>query len=125
MEGLTRNPQPVLLAHNLHEANARLALLLDSLNPDSPASPNAASPQQMEGLLSELRRAGEWLCQLPNQREPALEQELSDYRKTVARLRDLLPSIHGALLRERMRIEQQRARIASVAEWASRSRQTL
>lgn len=125
MESLMDDQQSESLARHLHEANSRLTLLLNSLMPNSQATPVAASPQQMTELLSELMRTGEWLCLMPSSPEPVLEQELCDYRKTVTRLRDLLPSIHGALLRERMRIEQERARIAVAAEWAIRSRQTL
>ncbi len=55
----------------------------------------------------------------------SLDWELGQYRKNVEQLRTLLPSIHGALLRERARIEQERARVQTAAEWAQRSRQTL
>jgi hypothetical protein len=116
------------LARNLRETNARLGLWLDNLVLEAGgAAPQAraASPQQMAGLLSELMRAGEWLRDLPAARDEAVELELSVYRKHVERLRDLLPSIHGALLRERVRLEQERARVESAAEWARGSRQTL
>lgn len=119
---------PDLIAQNLRDSNSRLTYWLDSLIPDhgqAPAEPRAASPQQMAGLLSELMRAGEWLRAMPAEKDPALEQELSEYRKNVLRLRALLPSIHGALLRERARLEQERARVGAAAEWSRRSRQTL
>jgi len=79
----------------------------------------------MSGLLSELMRAGEWLRELPPDRDSALEQELSAYRRNVERLRDLLPAIHSALLAERARLESERARMTSAAAWARGSRQTL
>lgn len=119
---------PQSLAGNLRETNARLGLWLDSLVVDSAgATPQArpATPQQMAGLLSELMRAGEWLRALPAARDEAVEQELTVYRKNVERLRDLLPSIHGALTRERGRLEQERARVESATQWARGSRQTL
>lgn len=125
---------PHMLAQNLRETNARLALCLDSLimasHPGSASnSPQArpATPQQMSALLSELMRAGEWLRALPNSpdRDAAVEHELSEYRKNVERLRDLLPSIHGALLKERSRLEQERARVETAAQWVRGSRQTL
>jgi hypothetical protein len=112
----------------LHEINGRLHAVLDSLasDPTHPnPSPRAATPQQMAGLLSELMRAGQWLRTLPGDRSPALEQELGAYRKNVERLRAVLPSIHTTLLRERARLEQERARVQSAATWASASRQTL
>ncbi len=115
---------PDLLAQNLHETNSRLGLLLDSLMPDH-AQPRAATPHQMAGLLSELMRAGEWLRGIPPQKDPAVEMELSEYRKNVERLRELLPSIQGALLRERARLEQERLRVKSASAWARSSRQTL
>lgn len=124
------------LARNLRETNARLGFWLDSLVADSPsASPQAraASPQQMAALLSELMRAGAWLRDLPappdqtaNQAaDQAMQQELNQYRKHVERLRDLLPSLHGALMRERVRLEKERSRVESAAEWARSSRQTF
>jgi len=120
-------------ALNFHETNARLAGLLDSLlldrMPPNPAplkaSPRAASAQQMATLLSELMRAGQWLRSLPCEKDAALERELSEYRQQVERLRVLLPSIHQTLLGERARLEHERARVVSAAEWAQRSRQTL
>lgn len=113
---------------NLHETNARLRFWLDSLTPNAgqPAGHTpVASPRHMAGLLSELMRAGQWLRILPGDRDPALEVELSEYRKNVERLHQLMPSIHGALLEERARLEQERARVQVAAEWARRSRQTL
>jgi hypothetical protein len=128
MEGLMALTLSDTLARNLHETNARLSLWLDSLMADSASAspqPRAASPQQMAGLLAELMRAGEWLRSLPAARDEAVELELSEYRKHVERLRNLLPTIHGALLRERGRLEQERARVESAAAWARGSRQTL
>ncbi len=113
---------------NLHEINGRLHAALDSLasDPSHPnPSPRAATPQQMSGLLSQLMLAGQWLRTLPSDRGPALEQELSTYRKNVEHLRTVLPSIHNTLLRERARLEQDRTRMQSAAAWASGSRQTL
>ena len=125
---------PDRLATDLHDTNSRLSFWLDSLNRDrsqkDQTQPDreqtgAATPQQMAGLLSELMRAGEWLRALPREKNPALEQELSVYRKNVERLRELLPSIQQALLAQRARLEQERARVESAAEWARSSRQTL
>lgn len=116
------------LADNLHEINGRLRSVLDSLSCESThssPSPRAATPQQMAGLLSELMRAGQWLRTLPSDRGPALEQELNTYRTNVERLRAVLPSIHSTLLRERARLEQERARVHTAAAWATGSRQTL
>ncbi len=70
-------------------------------------------------------KAGQWLRTLPAEKPPALEAELCAYRKNVEQLRDLLPSIQGALLRERARLEHERARVRSAREWVDRSRQTL
>jgi hypothetical protein len=114
---------PNSLAQNLHESNARLCFWLDSLPPSTQS--RSATPEQMMGLLSELMRAGEWLRDMPRDKDSALELELSEYRRNVERLRALLPSIHSTLLEERARLEQERARVASAEEWAGRSCQTL
>ena len=116
------------LVQELRQTNYRLKRWLDSRMPDRTqpsAQARPARPQQMAGLLSELLRAGEWLRALPKQRDPELEQELTEYRRNVERLRDLLPLIHSGLLEERARLEHERARVESAAEWARRSRQTL
>ena len=126
MESLMSQLASAALTQNLREANSRLGFWLDSLTADSHDSPPcAASPQQMAGLLSELMRTGEWLRRLPSEPRPELTLELSEYRRHVERLRGLLPSIYSTLLRERARLEQERARVESAAEWAQRSRQTL
>jgi hypothetical protein len=113
------------LAQNLHETNHRLRFWLDSLVPEQ-APPGAATPQQMAGLLSELLRAGEWLrAGLPREKGPELETELGNYRRNVERLRELLPFIQALLLREKARLEAERARVECAAEWARGSRSTL
>jgi hypothetical protein len=128
MERLMPLLEPTELAQSLHETNVRLRFSLDSLIPD-PATPHtpscAATSQQMAGLLSELMRAGQWLRALPGDKDALLDEELSEYRKNVERLRTVLPSIHGTLLRERARLERERACVESAAEWASGSRQIL
>jgi len=116
------------LVQELRKTNSRLGFWLGTLLPDGTqpfAQARPATPQQMAGLLSELMRAGVWLRGLPCERGPELEQELSDYRKNVERLRQLLPAIHSILLAERARLERERARVESAAEWARRSHQTL
>jgi hypothetical protein len=128
MESMMPSLAPDQLTTNLRETNCRLILLLDSLLPRS-AQPGApalvVTPQQMAGLLSELMRAGQWLRSMPDETSAALEQEVSEYRKQVERLRALLPAIHSTLLRERARLERERERVRSAAEWARLSRQTL
>ena len=123
---------PTAIAQTLRETNVRLSYWLDSLipdpaTPDTPheATPHAVTPELMAGLLSELMIAGQRLRALPSERDAALDAELSEYRKNVERLRTVLPSIHGTLLRERARLEQERERVESAAAWACGSRQTL
>ena len=116
------------LIESFHQTNGRLRFWLDSITPaeaQTATEVRAATPQQMAGLLSELMRAGQRLRTLPAEKGAELELELTEYRKNVERLRDFLPAIYNALLRERARLEQERARVQSAAEWARRSRQTL
>ena len=121
-------PSLVPLVDEFHEINQHLEFWLNTLRnptsrPDLPARP--ATPEQMNGLLSELMRAGERLRGLPAERNDALEHEMTRYRSQVERLHALLPSIHSGLLRERARLEQERERLNSAAQWARGSRQTL
>jgi len=117
-----------LQAQNMRETNSRLLFWLESLAA-APVEPSpgvrAATPQQICGILSELMRAGGWLRELPAEKHAVLERELSEYRKNVERLRDLLPTIHSALLEERARLERERSRVKAAAEWARSSQQTL
>lgn len=133
------------LAQNLHETNQRLRFWLETLFPHE-APPAAATAPQMAGLLSELLRAGEWLrsglpqsgmsqaglqpaglmqAGLTQETDPELEAELGTYRQNVERLRELLPSIQRVLLREKARLEAERAQIQAATEWAAGSRRTL
>jgi hypothetical protein len=113
------------LAQELHETNSRLSIWLDHLSTQSVEQVRPPTPQQMSALLSELMRTGEKLRQLPAVRDRELERELSFYRGNVQRLRTMLPTIHANLLRERSRLERDRARVQSAAEWARRSRETI
>jgi hypothetical protein len=115
------------LLHNLRGTNRRLNFWLDSMI-TRPGQPAAATPEPMGALLSELLRAGADLRAQPvsaRGNDPEMDTELEQYRRNVERLRELLPSIHNQLLLERARLEAQRARVRSAAEWARASRQTL
>jgi hypothetical protein len=115
-------------SQHLHETNRRLRFWLDSLR-GQPGQPAAlAAPEHMAALLSELLYAGAALRAQPIPapgRDPELDTELQDYRSQVELLRDLLPSLQRQLLAERSRLEAQRTRLRSAAEWARASRQTL
>jgi hypothetical protein len=114
------------ILRRLRESNARLAVLVDNLVADRASAQAAAqTSQQMSSLLSELIHAGQCTRQLPERREPEVQEQLDAYRKSVEHLRNVLPLIHQSLLRERARLEQERTRIESAAAWAHSSRQTL
>jgi hypothetical protein len=113
---------------SLHYANSRLVFWIDSLLPPGSNEPLPATPEQMSGLMSLLIQVGERLRNLPqnqNNKDSQLEHEVGDYRRNVERLRMVLPSIHNSLLRERARLEQERLRVESAAEWVRCSRETL
>lgn len=114
------------LAEALRESTRRLADWMAALFPEgSPLSAQPASPQQMSGLLAELMKTGQRLRQEAHLEDPALAVEVAAYRWQVERLRDRLPAIQRALVEERSRLEQERARLRSASEWARRSRETL
>jgi hypothetical protein len=119
---------PDQVAQELHQSSLRLGSYLDSLifratRLESEA--RSATPEQMNGLLSELIRAGETLRRLPSAPDTEIQAELAEYRRIVTRLRDLLPAIHRALLQERTRLEAERDRLQSASQWARVSRETL
>jgi hypothetical protein len=114
-------------SENMRETNRRLRFWLDSLLARQ-GQLAVATPEPMAALLSELLQAGSWLRAEPlpaKGNDPELDVEVEKYRGNVERLRVLLPFIHSQLLLERARLEAQRTRVRSVAEWARTSRQTL
>jgi hypothetical protein len=115
------------LLQDMREINRRLSLHLDGITASQLQS-KVITPRQMTALLSELLSAGAGFratgLPVPGE-DRELDPELKKYRWQVERLRDLLPSIHQGLLAERARVEAQRSRVRSVAEWARASRQTL
>ncbi|HKT87261.1 MAG TPA: hypothetical protein VJQ59_02410 [Candidatus Sulfotelmatobacter sp.] len=117
-------PAATEFANELHETNEHLSAWLSSLSPAG-SSVRPATPEQMNGILSELMRVGQFLRAAQHESDSTLQQELGIYRKHVEQLRALMPSIHQALLNERSRIEQERQRINSASEWVRASRQTL
>lgn len=111
-------------AQNLQQTNLRLRVWLERLNTD-PAN-LAASPELISSLLSELLQVGECLRASPHeQRSPALQSELAEYRRNLERLRGWMPAIHSHLLEERARLEAERSRVSAAEQWAHGSRQTL
>ena len=114
-------------AQNIRDTNRRLSFLLADV-PANPGLSAVATPEHMAALLAELLRAGAALRAEPRPAKGSdleLDTELDEYRRHVERLRELLPSIHRQLLAERARLEAQRTRVRSAAEWARASRQTL
>jgi len=110
----------------MRDRNRRLSFCLDTLAAKPPRE--AVTPKEMSALLSELLAAGAGFRSHPlppEGNDQDLDRELAQYRRQVERLRDLLPSIHRALLTEKARIEAQRSRLRSATEWARASRQTL
>jgi hypothetical protein len=116
-----------LRLQNLRETNQRLKRWLETVAAPH-ERPVGVNPEYMSALLSELLRAGTGLRSQPlpaRGDDPEFDRELAEYRGQVERLREILPSMHTQLLAERARIEAQRARVRSAAEWARASRQTL
>jgi len=114
-------------SQTLRETNHRLGFWLDSMRTPH-GQPSLATPEHMAALLSELLQAGTGLRAEPlpaKGSDPEFDEEIEQYRRHVEHLRDLLPSIHRQLLVERARLEAQRSRVRSAAEWARASRQTL
>jgi hypothetical protein len=114
------------LLQTIRRSNRRLGFYLESIAA-RPGS-KVVTPEQMGALLSELLTAGAGLRAQPlpaKGNDLELDTELAEYRRQVERLRDLLPTVHRALLTERARIEAQRSRLHSAGEWVRASRQTL
>lgn len=113
---------------NLEETTARLRTWLDQFLPRTETNGLPARiirPDEILFLLSELMRAGEWLKGAPQPRDPQAEQQISEYRTQIERLRRLLPNLQSSLLAERARLENERERVHAASRWTHTSRQTL
>jgi hypothetical protein len=115
------------IALDLKETNRRVDFWMNSFCLPATASgtrPRVVSPQQINGLLSELMKAGESLQKLPAEVDDSIRVEVDAYRKKIECLRDLLPTIHRSLLQERARLEHERGRMQAASQWASMTHQT-
>ncbi len=74
--------------------------------------------------ISSLARSGQCMHRMTAPDEEGA-RAVAAYRVQVERLRGLLPSIHGALLRERARLAQEQERLRSMTSWAEASQQSL
>jgi hypothetical protein len=109
-------------ALELDEISARLCRALDVL--EGSAATAVLTPEQISDLLSELMQAGQCIREVRPESEEGLTNSISTYRIQVERLRNLLPSIHSALLRERARLAHEQERLHSISAWAQTSEQT-
>ena len=118
---------PLSRSQCLRETNQRLRRWLDCRTAES-GQRRAATSGDISALLADLSSAGAHLRAEPIPSpgtDAELDHELQQYRHNIELLRELLPSIHGQLLAERARLEWQRGRVQSAAQWARASRQTL
>ena len=107
----------------LKETAQRLRMILDHL--ETPTSQPVLTAPQISELLTTLLRAGECMRSIAVVGDEERLEMLSAYRAQVERLRTLLPSIHGALLRERARLALEQQRLHAVTAWAQASQQNL
>jgi hypothetical protein len=107
----------------LDEITARLKAMMGRL--ESPGSPLLLTPEQTAELLSDLMRAGECMRGVPPESSEELSRAVCACRIQIERLRDLLPLIHSALLRERARLAEEQDRLSSTSAWAQASSETL
>jgi hypothetical protein len=116
-----------LLLPTLRETNRRMISWLEGLVAMQ-GRPIVVTPAQISGLLSDLLRASAGLRAEPipaKGNNPELDGQLETYRHNLEQLRECLPFLHSQLLGERARLEAQRTRVQSAAEWVRASRQTL
>jgi len=110
------------IAAELHAITLRLRQMLDDL---AMTLTPILTPQQIAELLSALLRAGECMRAIGAVPREEISGITSAYRTQVERLRVLLPSIHGALLREKARLAQGQERLRAVTAWTKASQQSF
>ncbi len=110
-------------ALEVDEITAHLKSVLETLG--APASPGLLTPEQISELLSDLMRAGQCMRTMSSGSNEELARAVGACRAQVERLREMLPTIHSALLRERARLATERERLTSIGAWAQASKQSL
>lgn len=110
-------------AIEVDDITAHLRSVLETLG--APSSPGLLTPEQISELLSDLMRAGQCMRTMSPGSNEELARAVGACRVQVERLREMLPMIHGALLRERSRLATERERLTSIGAWAEASKQSL
>jgi hypothetical protein len=113
-------------AATLRLANASLRAWMVRLR----AEPSSLSPieaKDLKDLLAELQRASGCLRigtagVLP---DPALTNEILEYRANLETLAKVLPSVQGRLLAERARLQNTQSQLAARNAWAEASKRTF
>jgi hypothetical protein len=111
-------------AQALHASNEKLRAGLLRLQP---AYRLAILPGDLADLRNQLIKVRAQLRSVtPGTVLDAEQQnELTQYRNQVMQLRQLLPSVYGRLLAEKVRVETARERVAATRAWTEASRKTL
>jgi hypothetical protein len=83
--------------------------------------------QDLEDLLAEIMHATEWLRDVARHTpiDTELAREVSDYRRSVEQLQQMLPAMHARLVKEKARLEAARTHLAAAAAWAQASTRSL
>jgi hypothetical protein len=113
-------------SESLHIANGNLHAGLARLLPEPHASVLLNS-EDLSSLLTELLRAGDCLRSIApdSARDAELEKEISEYRRNLEQLAQILPCVHGRLLTEKARLEIAQAHVTAAAAWAQASTKIL
>jgi len=92
--------------------------------------PNASAPlraNDLSGLLEKLVGAAGCVrgISADSMPEGELENAISEYRRTIEELAQILPRVHGRLLTEKACLEIAQAHLTATAAWAEASQKTL
>jgi hypothetical protein len=117
-------PKPAI--EDLRQAHRALQAGLARLQPQL-TNPASLKPDDFAGLLASLLSAAGVVRTIPAASMSAVEmkKEISQYRTTIEKLAQVLPSIHGRLLAEKARLEIVQTHMAATAAWAQASKKTL
>lgn len=106
----------------LRHVNRILDTLLDTLA-ESPHTGLGFPHDRLTRAFTEILRVEATLrSELQGTDATSLGPEIQDYRDRLARVRNLMPSLHARLLTERARLEAERSHLEAASAWADASK---
>ena len=113
-------------AESLRIANKNLRAGLARLQPEA-NSPSLLTPEDLLDLHAMVSQAASCRRSLASDSvaDSELEREIREYRGNIEKLAEVLSSVQGRLMAEKVRLQTARSHVAATNAWARASKDTL